>query len=61
VVELVDFKSVEDQVDEVLVDLVHLNDEVSLVYGLILRIFADFVQYTLILELIELMAHVVRP
>jgi len=61
VVELVDFKSVEDQVDEVLVDLVHLNDEVSLVYGLILRIFADFVKYTLILELIELMAHVVRP
>ena len=48
-IELVDFERVEDEVYKVLVDFVHLDDEVSLVDGLVLGVRADLMQDALFL------------
>lgn len=61
VVKFVDLKCVQDQVHEVLVNVVHLNDEVSLVDSFILGVDWSLVQDALLLQLIELLAHVVGP
>lgn len=60
-VELVDFKRVEDQIDKLLVNVVHLDDEVGLVNRVVGRVFRYFVQDTLLLELVKLRTHVFRP
>ena len=61
VIELVDFERVQDQVHEVLIDVVHLDDEVGLVDGFILRIDRCLVQDSLLFQLIQLFAHVIGP
>ena len=48
-IELVDFESVKDEVDEVLIHVVHLNDEVCLVNGLVFVVFTDLMQDSLAL------------
>ena len=48
-VELIHFQRVQDQVDEILIYIIHLNDEVCLVYGLIFSIFTDFMKDSLAL------------
>ena len=60
-VKLEDFERVEDQIDKVLVNVVHLNDEVSLVNCFVLLVLADLEQNTLALELAQLLPHLVGP
>jgi len=59
VVELINFKGIENEVHKVLIHIVHLDDEVCFIDRFILRIFVHFMENALILKLSELLAHVI--
>ena len=58
-VELVDLEGVENQIYEVLINVIHLNDEVSLIDGLVLRIFGNFIEDASFLQVTQLLSHIV--
>ena len=60
-VELVDLEGVENQIYEVLINVIHLNDEVSLIDGLVLRIFGNFIEDASFLQVTQLLSHIVWP
>ena len=61
VVEFVDFERVQDQINEVLVYIVHLDYEISFINGLILIMLVDFMQDAFFLESGKLLSHIIRP
>ena len=60
-VEFVDFERVQDQINEVLVYIVHLDYEISFINGLILIMLVDFMQDAFFLESGKLLSHIIRP
>ena len=58
-VELVDLEGVENQIYEVLINVIHLNDEVSLIDGLVLSIFGNFIEDASFLQVPQLLSHIV--
>ena len=57
-VKLVNFQSVKDQIDKVLINLIHLDNEISLIDGLILSFVVDLMENTLLSELVKLRSHI---